>query len=64
MEQLAFSVEDFCRLNNISRAFFYKIVSQGKGPRLMKVGRRTLVSSESAADWRVQMEKEGYSEDE
>ena len=64
MEQLAFSVEDFCRLHKLSKAFFYKIISLGKGPRLMKVGRRTLVSAEAAADWRAQMEKVGYSEDE
>jgi hypothetical protein len=47
----AYSVPDFCRLHGgISAAFFHKIVAEGCGPRLMKVGGRTLVSVEAAAD--------------
>jgi len=34
----------------------YHLVNAGKGPRLMKVGRRTLISVEAAADWRREME--------
>ncbi|NEX61731.1 hypothetical protein [Noviherbaspirillum galbum] len=53
----AFTVAEFCyEHGNISRSFFHKLVNEGKGPRLMKVGRRTLISTEAAADWRAQME--------
>ena len=38
---------------------FYKILSQGRGPRVMKVGTRTLISEESAAVWRRQCEENG-----
>jgi predicted DNA-binding transcriptional regulator AlpA len=52
----AFSVDEFCAAHGISRAMFYKICSNGKGPRLMAVGARTLISLEAAADWRRQCE--------
>jgi hypothetical protein len=56
--QQAFSVEQFCEAHgNISRAFFYKLVASGRGPRLMNVGRRVLISEEAAADWRREMEE-------
>jgi hypothetical protein len=35
---------------------FYKLGKESKAPRLMKVGTRTLISEEAAADWRRQME--------
>ena len=52
------SVEDFCNANGISQSFFYKLAKQGKAPRTMKVGRRTLVSSEAAQEWREEMESQ------
>ena len=51
-----FSVDSFCRAHDITRSFFYSLVKQGLAPRIMKVGRRTLVSREAAADWRARME--------
>jgi len=54
----AYDVQAFCLAHHISRAFFYKLLDQGKGPRVMKVGRRLLISREAAADWRRAMEQE------
>jgi hypothetical protein len=52
-----FSVPEFCFAHGkISRAFFYKLVKQGLGPRLLKVGHRTLITAEAAAEWRNEME--------
>jgi hypothetical protein len=51
-----FSIPSFCAAHGISEAFFHKLVSQGQGPRLMKVGGRTFVTFEAAADWRAQNE--------
>lgn len=50
------SVNDFCQTFNISRSLFYKLNREGRGPRLMKVGRRTLISLESAQEWQRRME--------
>src|SRR5262245_25805143 len=53
----AFSIPDFCRLHGgISEAFFHKLVRDGLGPALMKVGARTMVSIEAAAAWRRERE--------
>ncbi len=58
----AFSIEQFCESHgNISRAYFYKLVASGLGPRLMRVGRRVLISQEAAADWRRAMEERAKS---
>lgn len=50
--KLAFSVTEFCEAHSLSRSLFYKLLTQGKGPRLSKVGNRTLITAEDAADWR------------
>ena len=53
----AYSIPEFCRTHGgISEAFFHKLVSEGRGPKLMKVGTRTLVSVEADAAWRAQQE--------
>jgi hypothetical protein len=49
----AYSIAGFCAAHGgISPAFFHKLVSEGRGPKLMKVGARTLISIEAAAEWR------------
>ncbi|MGB7479871.1 MAG: hypothetical protein WA924_06065 [Burkholderiaceae bacterium] len=57
MNKPAFSIPQFCDDHNLSRAFLYKLIKDGQGPRLMKIGRRTLISAEAAADWRAKMEQ-------
>jgi hypothetical protein len=52
----AYSIEEFCRAHGISIAFYYKLKKAGKAPREMAVGTRRLVSEESGAAWRNQME--------
>ena len=50
--RLALSIPEFCAAHGISEGFFYKLKKQGEGPREMKVGARTLITLESAAEWR------------
>jgi hypothetical protein len=53
----SYTIQAFCADHGaISRSFFHKLVNDGRGPRLMKVGRRTLISAEAAAEWRAKME--------
>ena len=54
--RLALSIPEFCEAFGISEDFFYTLKRQGKAPRLMKVGARTLISLEAAADWRRERE--------
>jgi len=56
-EILAFSIAEFCRRHGISRAHFYNLWKTGEAPRVMRVGRRTLISTEAAAQWRRRMEE-------
>ena len=55
---LMFSVAEFCQAHGISRGTFYKLLGQGLGPTAIKIGRRTLISSEAAEAWRRRMEQE------
>lgn len=50
------TVAEFCADHRIGRTLLYQLIKDGKGPALMKVGRRTLISAEAAADWRKRME--------
>jgi hypothetical protein len=53
---LAYSVPEFCTAHRISRALFYLLQRDGRAPAVIKAGRRTLISAESAARWRAAME--------
>jgi len=52
MAKSAQSIDHFCDDNEISKAHLYNLLKRGEGPVVMKVGRRTLISAESAAEWR------------
>ena len=55
----AYSVSAFCDAHEISRSFFYELRKAGLGPLVMKVRGRTIISNESAAEWRRRMESIG-----
>ena len=50
------SIAEFCRRHNISPAFYFKLQQLGIGPRVMRIGRRILISNEAAAAWRRERE--------
>lgn len=54
--QAAYTIAQFCDAHSISRTHLHNMCKAGKGPRMMKLGRRVLISSEAAAEWRRQME--------
>jgi hypothetical protein len=53
---VVYTVPEFINAHKISRAVFYKLLKLGLGPKLMKVGARTLITAESAQEWRFRME--------
>lgn len=59
----AYTVAEFCAEHRISRTYLHYLVKAGRGPRLMKLGRRVLISHEAAADWRRQVEVETAKQD-
>jgi predicted DNA-binding transcriptional regulator AlpA len=52
------SIPAFCSDNGISRSLLYRLVKEGRGPRLTKISRRTLISAEAAEQWRRRMEQD------
>jgi predicted DNA-binding transcriptional regulator AlpA len=50
--RLALNIREFCEAHGISEGLYYKLKKQGKGPREMKIGARTLITLESAAEFR------------
>ena len=53
----AYSVYGFCVAHGLSRRKFYYMLRAGEGPRVMKCGRRTLISVEAAQRWRRARER-------
>ena len=54
---LAMSIREFCTAHRISEDMFFKMRRQGWGPAVMRVGTRTLISIEAAAEWRKAREQ-------
>jgi len=52
IERMAFTVEEFCVRNHISKNTYYKLKALGLGPREMEIGRTRLISHEEEAKWR------------
>jgi hypothetical protein len=52
-----YTVPEFCLQHRISRSLLYKLLQEGKGPRIMKAGKRTLITNEAAEAWRRRLEK-------
>jgi predicted DNA-binding transcriptional regulator AlpA len=52
------NINEFCAAHRISRAFFYALCRDGKGPRLTRIGPKAVrVSAEAAAEWRKACEQ-------
>ena len=56
VERATYSIDEFCTAHGIGKAHFYVMRKRGDGPRVMKVGTRTLISVEAAAEWRLARE--------
>jgi hypothetical protein len=48
----AYSIREFCIAHRISEAKYFALKAKGEGPIEMRVGRRRLISHESASEWR------------
>ncbi len=51
----SFTINEFCRAEKISRAYFYKLKKQGRGPRLMATNR---ITQQARRDWQRAREAE------
>lgn len=51
-----YTIVAFCEVYNISKGFFYKLLKQNLGPRLMRVGKRVFITVQAAQEWCIKME--------
>ena len=47
------SIQEFCKLFGISRSTFYKLITENTGPKLTKIGRRTIIMGEDIEEWKL-----------
>jgi hypothetical protein len=55
-ERLALTISQFAAAHGFSTAMYFKEKQAGRGPREYKVGRRTFITFEAAAEWRAERE--------
>jgi hypothetical protein len=53
----AYTISEFCQAHRISVDFYFNLQRRGLGPKVMRLGRRTLISVEAAAQWRRERER-------
>ncbi len=55
-KRLTNSVREFCSRIGISRAMLYNLWNAGKGPPIIKLGKRTLIPKKGAEKWLKKLE--------
>jgi hypothetical protein len=51
-----YSVRGWCKRRGICVSTFYNRLKHGEMPNIIKIGRRTLITSEADEAWRIRME--------
>lgn len=57
MDPLALSVSEAAKAAGISRATLYQEIADGRGPRVAKIRRRTVVTLEALTEWLRSLEQ-------
>jgi hypothetical protein len=58
MSKSAQTINEFCEDNRICRATYYNLRKSGRGPKIIKIGAKTIITDENAAEWRARMQAE------
>jgi hypothetical protein len=53
-----FLIEEWCEKRRISRAFYYVMRREGKGPRELRNGRKVTITHEADMEWQRAREAE------
>jgi predicted site-specific integrase-resolvase len=51
-----YSVREWCKRRGICVATFYNRLKYGDMPKIIKIGRRTIITAEADQEWRGRME--------
>lgn len=58
-EKRTLTIEEFCQQVGIGRTLYYDLQERGLGPRVVRLGRRVLITPESIEDWLRAREEDG-----
>jgi predicted DNA-binding transcriptional regulator AlpA len=58
LQVAAYSIKEFCSAHGISISQYYRLKQSKQAPRRMRVGKRFLISAESATAWRQAREED------
>ena len=50
-ERACYDIKSFCKTHEVSKAFLYKLWSQGLGPKRKVVGSKILITVKDAKAW-------------
>jgi hypothetical protein len=56
MDKDADDIPTFCHRHDLSRSALYNAWKAGRGPRIMRIGRKVLITREAAEAWRRERE--------
>lgn len=56
-QKLCYSIDEFAKLQGVSRAHLYALIARGEGPLTYRVGTRRRISVEAGAAWIQEREK-------
>jgi hypothetical protein len=51
-----YDIKEWCLRRKISPPYFYKMQREGRGPRVIRPGRRTLITATADRDWLRELE--------
>ena len=52
----SFSINDFCEMHSISRAYFYLLLKDGKAPKTFRLGRHMRITEQANNEWLANLE--------
>jgi hypothetical protein len=52
------TIAKFCEDNSISRSTYYNLDKIGKGPRVIRLGQKIIITDQAEADWQREREAE------
>ncbi len=56
MEEIAYTLREFCKAYKTSRSKLYLLWEEGKGPKTFRIGRKILISADAARKWIKKLE--------
>lgn len=58
--QEAYTISEFCKAFRISRPHFDKLRKINRGPHVLKVGQKSIITQQAVQTWLIKLEEEQY----